>query len=153
MHIPTLHDAIGAQRQQDRDLVQGQQHDYACATPPAIPNVTSNTTAGQTGPRTQAPPCPTLSSTSDTVFASPELSLGYLLHHESRIRPLRRHGARQEGFNRHLGKTSVAPELGSKLNIRDKGHRKIIKYRSADETRKRLFCHTRVLGVQNPGAK
>jgi hypothetical protein len=73
MHIPTLHDTTGAQRQQDCCHVQGQHHDYACATVRArcLPShdVTSNTTKGQTGPRAQAPPRPTLSLTSNTVSA------------------------------------------------------------------------------------
>jgi hypothetical protein len=92
MHIPTLHDATGAQRQQDCGHVQGQQHDYACATVRArrLPShdVASNTTEGQTDPRAQDPPRPTLSLTSNTISASPDLGLCYLLHHKSHRRPL-----------------------------------------------------------------
>jgi hypothetical protein len=49
------------------------------------------------------------------------------------------YGARQKGFGRHLGKTSAPPKLGSRLDILDKGHPNVIKYRSADAPRKRLF--------------
>jgi hypothetical protein len=158
MHIPTLHDATGALQQQDCGLVQVQHHDYACATMHAhrLPshNGTSNTTEGQIGPRAQTPPRPMLSSTSGTVYVSPELGLGYLLHHESHGRPLLRLWCTSGGFSHRLRKTSASPELGSNLDMHSKGNPNVIKYRSASASRKRLFSITKSCynhyGMGNP---
>jgi hypothetical protein len=72
------------------------------------PDGTPNTTGKQTALGRKTPPCSMLSSPSGVVSASPKLALGYLLHPESRRRPLRQ-------LWHMLGKTRPSPQEDFRL--------------------------------------
>jgi hypothetical protein len=72
-------------------------------------------------PWAQSPPRPMLGSSLGAISASPELSFGYLPHHESVGGHSANYGTRQGRLNHCLGKTFALPKKGSDLDNRSKG--------------------------------
>jgi hypothetical protein len=126
MCIPTPHSATSEQRQQDRGLVEAQQHDYVSATMLARrlpdPDGTHGTTEVQTGLRVRN-------------SASPDAGINLRRRFPSRpssamttcpiANPAGSHSvdssARQGRLGHDLGQTFAPPESGSAIGIRDRG--------------------------------
>jgi hypothetical protein len=106
-------------------------HHYTCAHRLIAPDETCNETRRGPRPWVRVPSRSTLNSTSGASFALLEPCLGYLLPHESCGRPLhwlwRASSSLKTRLSRNLEWTSASSELGSYLDIYDKGLPNVIK--------------------------
>jgi hypothetical protein len=104
------------------------------------PDGTSITTEAQIDPRAQNSASPDARLEPGYRFSSRPSSASATC---STANPVGGHsidcGTRQEGFDRHLGKTSASPELGSDLGIGSKGRLDVIHYRNANAPLKQLL--------------
>jgi hypothetical protein len=143
MHAPTSCRVAGESFNRTTVLSKIHLHHYACARRLTAPDGTCNTIGS--GPRSRARVLsrPMPNSISGESSASSEPGLDYLLRRGSRGRALRRLWHTSSNLKTRLGRnlewTFTSSELGSSLNICDRGLPNVIKNSGADTSRKSLF--------------